>query len=143
MAASNESLQTPQRDSILRVPATEERAHFFWHVDNRRDGEAMQDENRCARYTQATAYRWIANQKRFGNGKRVRKRKAAEKGVNVAVMQCSKRSCVLFCCVVLFVLCSQRGSSRVCLHDVSLMYTCVESAHELEVRALGQYTLHT
>jgi hypothetical protein len=43
MAASNESLQTPQRDSILRVPATEERAHFFWHVDNRRDGEAMQD----------------------------------------------------------------------------------------------------
>jgi hypothetical protein len=32
-------------------------------------------------------------------------------GLEVAVMQCNKRSCVLFCCVVLFVLCSQRGSS--------------------------------
>jgi hypothetical protein len=46
-------------------------------------------------------------------------------------------------CSVVFVLYSQRGSSRVCLHDVSLMYTCVESAHELEGRAIGQYTLHT
>jgi hypothetical protein len=49
----------------------------------------------------------------------------------------------VYCSVVLSVLRSQRGSSRVCLHDVSLMYTCVESAHELEGRALGQYTLHT
>jgi hypothetical protein len=37
---------------------------------------------------------------------------------------------VLCCCVVLlFELCSQRGNSRVYLHDVSLMYTCVESTH--------------
>jgi hypothetical protein len=61
----------------------------------------------------------------------------------VAVMQCSKRPCVLFCCVVLLVLCSQRGCSRVCLHNVSLMYTCAESAHGLERRALGQCTWHT
>jgi hypothetical protein len=31
----------------------------------------------------------------------------------------------------------------VCLHDVSLMYTCVESAYGVEGRALGQRTWHT
>jgi hypothetical protein len=59
--------------------------------------------------------------------------------LGVAVMQCKKRSWVLFCCVVLLVLCSQRGSSRVCLHDVSLMYTCVESAHGLEGGVAEEY----
>jgi hypothetical protein len=55
-------------------------------------------------------------------------------------MQRSKRSCVLFCCVLVFVLCSQRGSSRVYLLNVSLMYTCVESAHGVGEGALGQRT---
>jgi hypothetical protein len=43
--------------------------------------------------------------------------------ITIAVIQCNKRSCVLFCCVGVFVLCFQRGSSRVYLRDVSLTYT--------------------
>jgi hypothetical protein len=47
-------------------------------------------------------------------------------------------SVIVFCCSC--VLSSQRGSSRVYFHDVSLMYTCVESAHGVEGGALGQRT---
>jgi hypothetical protein len=54
---------------------------------------------------------------------------------------CSELKDHVFCSRVLFcVLSSQRGSSRVYFHDVSLMYTCVESAHGVEGGALGQRT---
>jgi hypothetical protein len=54
---------------------------------------------------------------------------------------------VLFCSVV--VLCSVLvaislvATDMICFHDVSLMYTCVESAHGVEGGALGQRTWHT
>jgi hypothetical protein len=35
------------------------------------------------------------------------------------------------------------AATRVCLHDVSLMYLCVESAHGVEGGAAGQHTWHT
>jgi hypothetical protein len=54
---------------------------------------------------------------------------------------CNELKDHVFCYRVLFcVLSSQRGSSRVYFHDVSLMYTCVESAHGVEGGALGQRT---
>jgi hypothetical protein len=50
----------------------------------------------------------------------------------------------LFCCVVLFVVAiSLVAIDVICLHDVSLMYTCVESAHGVEGGALGQRTWYT
>jgi hypothetical protein len=71
---------TPQQDEILKVPDTEERAHFFWHVDTRREGETM--ASICASHGigTATGYRWRRDRARFGDGRRVRKRKAAAKG---------------------------------------------------------------
>jgi hypothetical protein len=53
-----------------------------------------------------------------------------------------KECIVLFCCsAVVATFC--RAATRVCLHDVSLMYLCVESAHGVEGGAAGQHTWHT
>jgi hypothetical protein len=48
---------------------------------------------------------------------------------------------VLFWSVVVAI--SIVATYMICLHDVSLMYTCVESAHRVEVGALRQRTWHT
>jgi hypothetical protein len=49
--------------------------------------------------------------------------------------------CVVLCCVVVATSCVAIG--MICLHDVSLMYVCVESAHGVEGGAPGQRTWHT
>jgi hypothetical protein len=49
-------------------------------------------------------------------------------------------------CIVLStaaVIASYRAIMMVCLHDVYLMYTCLESAHGVEGGAPGQRTWHT
>lgn len=70
---------TPKHDKILKVPDTEERARFFYHVDTRRDGETM--DSICASHGigTATGYRWRRDRAHYGDARRVRKRKAAEK----------------------------------------------------------------
>jgi hypothetical protein len=46
-----------------------------------------------------------------------------------------------FCYAVVATFCM--AVTRVCLHDVSLMYLCVESVHRVEGGAAGQHTWHT
>jgi hypothetical protein len=48
--------------------------------------------------------------------------------------------CVLFCSRYAVVATFCMAATRVCLHDVSLMYLCVESAHGEEGGAAGQHT---
>jgi hypothetical protein len=48
---------------------------------------------------------------------------------------------LLWCSVVVAI--SPVAIDMICLHDVSLMYTCVESAHGVEGGALGQRTWYT
>ncbi|KAF2026781.1 hypothetical protein EK21DRAFT_92136 [Setomelanomma holmii] len=71
---------TPEQDKILKVPDTEERAHFFWHVDTRRKGETMADICASHGIGTATGYCWRRERAYFGDWRRVRKQKAAEKG---------------------------------------------------------------
>jgi hypothetical protein len=49
--------------------------------------------------------------------------------------------CVLFCVTVVIAL--YRAIRIVCLHDVSMMYTCLESAHGVVGGSSGQRTWHT
>jgi hypothetical protein len=48
-------------------------------------------------------------------------------------------SVLVLCCVAIKLV----ATALVCLHDVSLMYLCMESAHGVEGGALGQRTWHT
>jgi hypothetical protein len=50
-------------------------------------------------------------------------------------------SVLLLCSVV--VATSYMNIGTICLHDVSLMYMCVNSAHGVERGAPGQRTWHT
>jgi hypothetical protein len=75
-----DSPRTPEQDNILLVPDTEERAHFFWHVDTRRPDETMASICAAHGIGTATGYRWRQERAQFGDGRRVRKRKAAQKG---------------------------------------------------------------
>jgi hypothetical protein len=51
--------------------------------------------------------------------------------------ECIVVSILLLCPVSLL------ATDMACLHDVSLIYTCVESAHGVEGGAPGQHTWHT
>jgi hypothetical protein len=73
------SPHTPEQDHRLLVPDTEERAHFFWHVDTRRPGETMAAICAAHGIGTATGYRWRQERAQFSDGRRVRKRKAAAK----------------------------------------------------------------
>jgi hypothetical protein len=55
--------------------------------------------------------------------------------------KCIVVSVLLSCFVVVAI--SLVAIDMICLHDVSLMYTCVESAHGVEGGALGQRTWYT
>jgi hypothetical protein len=57
---------------------------------------------------------------------------------SVVVFSCRVQ---LSCSVVVAI--SLVATDMVCLHDVSLMYNCVESAHGVEGGAPGQHTWHT
>jgi hypothetical protein len=50
-------------------------------------------------------------------------------------------SVLLWCSAVVAI--SLVAIDTICLHDVSLMYTCVESAYGVEGGALGQRTWYT
>ena len=70
---------TPETREIIPVPDTEERAHYFWHVEHRRDGETLQqvaDEHGIHRHT---GRKWRKDKLKWGDEKRVRKRNAQEK----------------------------------------------------------------
>ncbi|KAH8695722.1 hypothetical protein GQ44DRAFT_719439 [Phaeosphaeriaceae sp. PMI808] len=58
MASANESPHTPEQDKILTVPDTEERSHYFWHVDNRRDDETLEDVANAYGISRRTGQRW-------------------------------------------------------------------------------------
>src|SRR4051812_26816442 len=74
-----ESPYTPEQDASLKIPETEERAHYFWHVDTRRDGETLEDVAQQHGIVSRTGRRWRQERAYFGDERRVRKRKAAEK----------------------------------------------------------------
>jgi hypothetical protein len=59
----------------------------------------------------------------------------------VLLLCCVVLCCVVLCCVVVAI--SLVATDKVCLHDVSLMYTCGESAQGVEGGAQGQNTWHT
>lgn len=61
------------------MPDTEERAHYFWDVDNRGKTPLKDIAERhgiCPR----TGRRWLKERSYFGDDRRIRKRKAKEKG---------------------------------------------------------------
>lgn len=80
MRDANGSPYTPEQDEILTIPDTEERSHYFWHVDNRRDDETLEDVANAHGISRRTGQRWRQEREHFGDGRRVRKRKAEEKG---------------------------------------------------------------
>jgi hypothetical protein len=57
------------------------------------------------------------------------------------VKECILVSVLLWCSAVVAI--SLVAIDTICLHDVSLMYTCVESAYGVEGGALGQRTWYT
>jgi hypothetical protein len=67
----------------------------------------------------------------------------------LVTMQAVRESCYVYADVYCSVYCcgdrllQGRAIIKVCLHDVSLMYTCLESAHGVEGGAPGQRTWHT
>ncbi|KAF1944320.1 hypothetical protein EJ02DRAFT_510236 [Clathrospora elynae] len=71
-------LKTPEQDKILKVPDTEERAHYFWHVENRHDGERLADIAANHGIDPTTGLKWRKEKDHFGDRRRVRKRKAEE-----------------------------------------------------------------
>ncbi|KAH8727819.1 hypothetical protein GQ44DRAFT_71268 [Phaeosphaeriaceae sp. PMI808] len=75
-----DSPKTPEQDDILLIPDTEERAHYFWHFDHRGPDETMADVSAAHGIDEATGRRWRQDRAQFGDARRVRKRKAAEKG---------------------------------------------------------------
>lgn len=77
--SSNESPKTPLQSHSLKVPDTEERAHYFWHVDHPHDGEQLQDIAAQHGISLSTGQRWRKEREKYGDAHRIRKRKAIEK----------------------------------------------------------------
>ncbi|KAF2832614.1 hypothetical protein CC86DRAFT_91985 [Ophiobolus disseminans] len=75
-----DSPKTPEQKEILKEPDTEERSHYFWHFDHRSPGESMAAVAAAHGIDEKTGRRWRQDRAQFGDARRVRKRKAAEKG---------------------------------------------------------------
>lgn len=71
---------TPKQDTILKVPDTEERSHYFWHFDHRRPDETMREIADAHGISERTGLRWRQERDRWGDGRRTRKRKAEDLG---------------------------------------------------------------
>ncbi|KAH8726911.1 hypothetical protein GQ44DRAFT_758452 [Phaeosphaeriaceae sp. PMI808] len=69
---------TPIQEEKLKVPDTEERAHYFWHVDHRADGESLADVAAQHGIHPNTGRIWRKERSHFGNERRTRKRRAEE-----------------------------------------------------------------
>ncbi|KAF2820780.1 hypothetical protein CC86DRAFT_111884 [Ophiobolus disseminans] len=74
---------TPVQDEILTVPDTEERAHYFWHYDHRRNDETLQEIADAHGISRRMGQRWREEREQFDNGRCTRKQKAEEKGTKL------------------------------------------------------------
>ena len=78
-----ESPKTPEQDPILKEPCTEERAAYKWHVEHRRHDETLEDVAAAHGINRRTGQRWRKEFAHFGDCRRVRKKKAKEKGTKL------------------------------------------------------------